>query len=249
VKLLRDEATTLDAPTFDLGDAELDAFDPPARNDRGGARRMIGRFTAGATAAAVGGLAIAAVVFLRLAFEWPAEEPRTIHGRQVLETTGRVTAVDWTSVVLAPTRLGFNGRRFVLDPQTRVLVGDREGAIGDVRVGATVAVIYERQPHGFVARWLGLDVDRDALHATATRSDVTEGDKASADKASPPPSPEPPKADARVEPVRPSPPPRSDAARPSPPPPADAAPTPSAARSNDDPGAVIDWLLSGTKRR
>jgi hypothetical protein len=133
---------------------------------------MTSRFTVAAGTAVVGGIAILGLPFVRPALDWPTDALQTIQDRQVVDASGRITGLDSQSVTIAPTVLGFNGRRFVLDEETRILVGDKEGGIGDLQIGANVAVIYEPRPGGFLARWLGVNLDRGALHRAALRSET-----------------------------------------------------------------------------
>jgi hypothetical protein len=230
---------------------------------------MTGRFTVAAATAVVGGITILGLPFVRPALDWPTDALQTIQDRQVVDASGRITGLDSQSVTIAPTVLGFNGRRFVLDEETRILVGDKEGGIGDLQIGANVAVIYEPRPGGFLARWLGVNLDRGALHRAALRSEtpaaVAEPSAAALpEPAAVVPGPAavvPERAASTTSQPRPAPARRASKAVPrvdvgvGPPlgPPAPASsPKPEAAktsapgpsnREGDDPGAVIDWLL------
>ena len=203
---------------------------------------MTGRSTVAAATAVVGGIMILGLSFVRPALDWPAEEPQTLEDRQVVDASGRVTGLDSHSVIVAPTVLGFNGRRFLLDEETRILVGNKEGGVGDLQIGATIAVIYEPRPGGLLARWLGVNLDREALQRAALRSEtppaasqrpaavVTEQVAWTTSQPPPPParrvSTSAPRVQAGV----------GTHAATSPPP-------TSSNREGDDPGAVIDWLL------
>jgi len=205
---------------------------------------MTGRFTVAAATAVVGGITIVGLPFVRPALDWPAEEPHMLQGRQVVDASGRVTRLDSQSMVVAPTVLGFNGRRFLLDEETRILVGDKEGGIGDLQIGANVAVIYEPRAGGLRARWLGVNLDREALRSAALRSGTSPAvseapaalvpEHAASTNLQLPPPPAPARRIAK--PV-----PRVEIA-PAPP------PAPSN-REGDDPGAVIDWLLRDARER
>jgi hypothetical protein len=216
---------------------------------------MTGRLTVAAATAVVGGITLVGLSLVRPALDWPAEEPQTIQNRQVVDATGRVTGLDSQSVIVAPTVLGFNGRRFLLDEDTRILVGDKEGGVGDLQIGATVAVIYEPRPGGLLARWLGVNVDREALHRAALRSQAPPAasppapvvreqaaagvpEHAASSTSQPPPrrvSKPPPRVEAGGGTPAATSAPKPEAAKARP-------PTPSN-REGDDPGAVIDWLL------
>jgi hypothetical protein len=180
---------------------------------------MTGRFIVAAATAVVGGITIVGLPFVQPVIDWPAEEPHVLQGREVVDVSGRVTSLDSQSVVVAPTVLGFNGRRFLLDEETRILVGDKEGGIGDLQIGANVAVIYEPRAGGLLARWLGVNFDREALRSAALRSETSPA-------VSEAPAALVPKHAASTTPI----------SKPVPP------PAPSN-REGEDPGAVIDWLL------
>jgi hypothetical protein len=226
---------------------------------------MNGRIAAGATIALVGGLGVAAVLLVQPALDWPSDQSRPLAGRAVVELSGRVTNVEPRAgaVWIAPTALGFNARRLLIDGATRILVGDKEGGLGDVAVGARVAAICEPGDGAPVARWIGVNLDAETLRVAALRADT--------------PAPQPPAPAERVSKVPPPPvlaaPPAAPPAAPSrpaapralapsraqpaapralPPPRAQLPDREPAARpgapTSDDPGAVIDWLLRQSGR-
>ena len=126
---------------------------------------MSGRFIIAGAVGLAGGVAIIALLVVPPALDWSAM-PRTLGGRPVVETRGYITAVEPDAVTVAPSSLGFNARRFALE-DSRILVGDKEGGLGDLRVGANIVLIYEARPKAFLARWIGVDVDQQALRQAA----------------------------------------------------------------------------------
>lgn len=256
------------SPDGDGPSAEEQAHDStdPFADGAGAVGRQRRRFALASVAAAVVAVAIGGLVFVHPGFDWRGHEAHIVQGRPILEAIGRVTSVEAGSVVLSPTLLGFNRRRFLLEPDTRVLVGEREGGVGDLRIGANVAIIYEARPDGLVARWLGLNLDRDAFRVNALRLDARPGSREPAPSASREPTPPgsrepaPPASQELAPPARGEPPPparlepapsRARVER-DPPPPAAAPRAPEATpddRESDDPAAIIDWLLQGGGRK
>jgi len=259
---LRKRAQDATGPSADANDPAADeqaqdGTDPVADGVAAAGRQRTRRFALASVTAAVVAVAIGGLVFVHPGFDWRGDEAHVVQGRPILEAIGRVTSVEAGSVVGSPTLLGFNRRRFLLEPETRVLVGEREGGVGDLRIGANIAIIYEARPDGLVARWLGLNLDRDAFRVNALRLDARPASREPAPAASPEPAPaanpEPappasrePAPPARLEPA----PSRARVERDTPPP--AAAPRPPAAtpdgRESDDSAAIIDWLLKGSGR-
>jgi hypothetical protein len=114
-----------------------------------------------------------------------------------------------------------------------VFVADKEGGLGDLCVGGTVAAIYESRDGGFVARWLGVNLDVQTLHVIAVRSGWP-SPRADAPRAA--------RAESRAAAL---------ALSPAPAPVSRVSAESHAARDvqvSHDPGAVIDWLLREPRR-
>jgi hypothetical protein len=133
---------------------------------------MNGRLAVGALLALVGGVGVAGVLFVQPVLDWPADPSRPLAGRPVVQLDGRVTGVDPGVLWVAPTVLGFHARRVAIDRNTRILVGAKEGGVGDVPVGARVVAIYEPGAGEPVARWIGINMDAETLRAAALRAAI-----------------------------------------------------------------------------
>jgi hypothetical protein len=133
---------------------------------------MNGRLAASALLALVAGATLTGALFIPPALDWPSDPAPPLAGRPVVELNGRVTGIDAAAGVLwlAPTTFGFNARRLTIERTTRILVGAKEGGIGDVPVGARVVAIYEPGPGEPVARWVGINMDPETLRAAALRT-------------------------------------------------------------------------------
>jgi hypothetical protein len=79
------------------------------------------------------------------------EEPAVIEPRGTIE--GRVVAVDFQTLTiqLSPTRFGFTTIPIVATADTRVVVGDKEGALRDMYAESWWRIAYERRDADLVA--------------------------------------------------------------------------------------------------
>jgi hypothetical protein len=124
-----------------------------------------------------GGAALSAGLAGALALGGPlTREPRTPSGPppvdilplQQLEGTVKLVEPGGDHLVLARGLLGLDVTHVRVEPQTHITVGNKEGAIGDLREGRRVRVVYQVGPSGPVARSIAVLEPHDAVRARAS---------------------------------------------------------------------------------
>ncbi len=96
--------------------------------------------------------------------------PADILALQQLEGTVKLVEPGGDHLVLARGLLGLDVTHVRVEPQTQITVGNKEGAIGDLREGRRVRVVYQVGPSGPVARSIAVlePGTHDAVRARAS---------------------------------------------------------------------------------
>lgn len=123
-------------------------------------RRALFLRTIGITTVAILALVVAIQIGVRL-LDGPTSAERSSRRAPSTgphEYAGRVRKVepDTRTLQLSSGILGLGTMTFSLSDETRILVGEKEGGLGDLRAGARVRVVLEAPPHQHVARVIEL---------------------------------------------------------------------------------------------
>jgi len=199
---------------------------------------------------AVGVVAVAGLLLWPLV--WPEDPDRgftVVDGRLVGETEGYVWRVesDQQRIHVTSSLLGLRAVPITVTPETKIVVSNKLGGLGDIWKGMDVRVAYEVRDNARVATAVELLTTK-ARRARTTPTEVVVPADAAPDSARPPLAPPaPPPA------VQPPPAPRAPkSAAAVPPAPKLAPPAVVAPKASDpdsaDGSAAVDWLLKGSRR-
>ena len=207
--------------------------------------------------AAVGIVAVAGLLLWPLV--WPTDPDRfsrLVHGRLVGEMEGFVWRVelDQHRFHVTSSLLGLGSVPITVTPETKIVVSNKLGGIGDIWKGMDVRVAYEMRDDQRVATAVELLTSK-ARRSRTTPTEVIVPAEAAPDSAAPVPTSAGAAPAVQRSSVR-QPPKRTEArpveSRPAPPAPLPSAPAAAAPQPSDadgaDGSAAIDWLLKGSRR-